>query len=341
MIGKSFDIGLFKNKKIIFAILNWGIGHATRSIPIIQQLQKNGNEVLIISDGEALKVLQIAFPGQEIKAIPSYNISYPQKGSFTIGMLRQCFQIIKAIKSEKEEIALIAKSFQPDILISDNRYGCYLEDVPSYIITHQLQLMYKNPLKRCLSRWIINYLIRPFDAVWIPDHSSINLSGAMTHPKMVIPKYFIGLHTTLKIEDIELKQKVMIMLSGPEPRRTQLENTFLALIPNVLNIQFILVAGNFRNPYHTYQKANLEYHSFMDRNQIAEALSMAHTVFCRSGYTSLMDLFCNGFQNIYCIPTKGQIEQEYLAEYLSHRNIIKGYCDEDQISEWFEAVLAQ
>jgi uncharacterized protein (TIGR00661 family) len=339
MVGKSFDIGLFKNKKIIFTVLNWGIGHATRSIPLIHQLQKNGNEVLIISDGEALNVLKISFPDQEIKEIPSYNISYPQKGSFTLGMLRQSFQIIKAIKSEKEAITLIAKSFRPDILISDNRYGCYLEDVPSYIITHQLQLMYKNPLKKWLSHLIINYLVRPFDAIWIPDHASINLSGAMTHPKMVIPKYFIGLHTSLKIEDTPLKNSVMIMLSGPEPRRSQLENTFLELIPKVSDSNFILVAGNFKNPYHTYQKANLEYHRFLDRTQIAEKLGLAHTVFCRSGYTSLMDLFCNGFQNIYCIPTKGQIEQEYLAKYLTDRKVIKGYCDEDQIEDWFADVL--
>jgi uncharacterized protein (TIGR00661 family) len=339
MVGKSFDIGLFKNKKIIFTVLNWGIGHATRSIPLIHQLQKNGNEVLIISDGEALNVLKISFPDQEIKEIPSYNISYPQKGSFTLGMLRQSFQIIKAIKSEKEAITLIAKSFRPDILISDNRYGCYLEDVPSYIITHQLQLMYKNPLKKWLSHLIINYLVRPFDAIWIPDHASINLSGAMTHPKMVIPKYFIGLHTSLKIEDTPLKNSVMIMLSGPEPRRSQLENTFLELIPKVSDSNFILVAGNFKKPYHTYQKANLEYHSFLDRTQIAEKLGLAHTVFCRSGYTSLMDLFCNGFQNIYCIPTKGQIEQEYLAKYLTDRKVIKGYCDEDQIEDWFAEVL--
>ena len=74
MVGKSFDIGLFKNKKIIFTVLNWGIGHATRSIPLIHQLQKNGNEVLIISDGEALNVLKISFPDQEIKEIPSVFI---------------------------------------------------------------------------------------------------------------------------------------------------------------------------------------------------------------------------------------------------------------------------
>ena len=49
-------------KKIIVAPLNWGLGHATRCIPVIQGLLDNGYEPVIASDGIALELLKKEFP---------------------------------------------------------------------------------------------------------------------------------------------------------------------------------------------------------------------------------------------------------------------------------------
>ena len=69
-----------KNKKIIVAPLNWGLGHATRCIPIINGLLENGFEPIIASDGVALELLKKEFPKLISFELPSYNIKYAEKG---------------------------------------------------------------------------------------------------------------------------------------------------------------------------------------------------------------------------------------------------------------------
>ncbi len=48
-------------KKILVAPLNWGLGHATRCIPIIEALENNGYVPIIASDGVALEMLKKNF----------------------------------------------------------------------------------------------------------------------------------------------------------------------------------------------------------------------------------------------------------------------------------------
>jgi len=50
------------NKNILIAPLNWGLGHATRCIPIIKALEENGFNPIIASDGVALALLKKEFP---------------------------------------------------------------------------------------------------------------------------------------------------------------------------------------------------------------------------------------------------------------------------------------
>ena len=50
------------NKTILIAPLNWGLGHATRCIPIIKALQENNYIPIIASDGAALELLRKEFP---------------------------------------------------------------------------------------------------------------------------------------------------------------------------------------------------------------------------------------------------------------------------------------
>ena len=50
------------NKKILIAPLNWGLGHATRCIPIINALIEEGLEPILAGDGDSLKLLQKEFP---------------------------------------------------------------------------------------------------------------------------------------------------------------------------------------------------------------------------------------------------------------------------------------
>ena len=67
------------NKNILIAPLNWGLGHATRCIPIIKALEENGFNPIIASDGVALALLKKEFPHLITLELPSYNIKYAEK----------------------------------------------------------------------------------------------------------------------------------------------------------------------------------------------------------------------------------------------------------------------
>ena len=49
-------------KRILVAPLDWGIGHATRCIPIIKQLISHNYEVIIAADGRPMHLLSTEFP---------------------------------------------------------------------------------------------------------------------------------------------------------------------------------------------------------------------------------------------------------------------------------------
>ncbi len=68
--------------KILVAPLNWGLGHATRCIPIVNTLIKNGYEPVIASDGDSLLLLQKEFPNLKSFDLPSYPIYYSKKAIF-------------------------------------------------------------------------------------------------------------------------------------------------------------------------------------------------------------------------------------------------------------------
>jgi len=66
---------MMHKKRILVAPLNWGLGHATRCIPIINELIRQNFEPVIASDGAALNLLQKEFPHLEYHILP--RIQYP------------------------------------------------------------------------------------------------------------------------------------------------------------------------------------------------------------------------------------------------------------------------
>jgi UDP:flavonoid glycosyltransferase YjiC (YdhE family) len=72
-------------KKYFNSTLNWGLGHATRCIPIIRALQENNYIPIIASDGIALDLLRKEFPYLKTVELPSYHIEYAKKENILNG----------------------------------------------------------------------------------------------------------------------------------------------------------------------------------------------------------------------------------------------------------------
>lgn len=312
------------NQNILFCVLNWGIGHATRSIPIIKTLLEQGNTITLMSDGEASKVLIETFPDTPIVILPSYNIKYSTKISVVLKLLFQLSNIKKSIRLEHLFVSEYLRSHPTDIIISDNRYGCYSDQVSrNILITHQLQLVHNVPFFKRISKFILKRYVQKFDELWIPDDSELNLSGEMAAPLFSIHKKYIGIMSAMTYRpDVAIDTKVLILLSGPEPNRSNLERSLIHHLGST-PYKTIMVAGDYNREYEQYTNGNFQFHSKAHRDLINQLILQSDIVVCRSGYSTLMDLWKLKKKNILCIPTLGQLEQEYLASYLSHKFGIK------------------
>ena len=70
---------IFIHKKILIVPLDWGLGHATRCIPVIRQLQRMDCEIIVASFHEQLMLLQKEFPHLFFICLNGYNISYSKQ----------------------------------------------------------------------------------------------------------------------------------------------------------------------------------------------------------------------------------------------------------------------
>ncbi|MFT4972667.1 MAG: UDP:flavonoid glycosyltransferase YjiC (YdhE family) [Paraglaciecola sp.] len=315
-------------KRILVAPLNWGLGHATRCIPIIRELQRQGAEVLLASDGRALQLLREEFPDLLHFELPAYNMRYPFS-SMILSIGWQLPKIVRAIWLENKAIDMLIEKQKIDVIISDNRFGCFLKKVKTVFLTHQLTIKMPFKLLETPVRWGNFYWIRKFDECWIPDFegenslsgelSEIGKSGLRFTKILKFSKLdskqklkFIGILSRMKSGILEKKYLAIFILSGPEPQRTFFESAILIQLQN-LEGDFLIVQGKTESKERIFLKENIEVVSFMTSEELNEAILKSEIVVSRSGYSTLMDL-ANLQQKAILIPTPGQTEQEYLAK---------------------------
>lgn len=309
------------SKTILIAPLNWGLGHATRCIPIIKALQENNFIPIIASDGIALELLRKEFPYLQLLQLPSYQIEYAKNGkNFKWKLLQNCPKMIEAVLEEKKTIKKWIKKYDIDGIISDNRLGVFSQKVPSIFITHQLNVMTGS------TTWITSklhhHIIKKYMECWVPDaEETPNLSGDLGHIKKASFKIkYIGPLSRMNKKETPKIYDLMVILSGPEPQRGLLEEK---LKKEMLRYdgKVVFVKGIIEKDQKKEQIENVTYFNFMNSRQLEQTFNESEMVLCRSGYTTIMDLSKLG-KKAFFIPTPGQYEQEYLAEKLKKEGLV-------------------
>lgn len=305
--------------RVLIAPLDWGLGHATRCIPIIQSFQDLGIDVVIAAEGAGAALLSKEFATIRIIPLRGYRIQYAKTAIGLMGkLIQQVPKILNSIKGEHLWLEKIIQEEKIDLVISDNRYGLFTNQVPCVFITHQLII--KTPfdfLEKIIQK--INYrFISRFSACWVPDAASeVNIAGLLSHPTKLpeIPVSYMGIISRMEQKETQGTQfNYCFLLSGPEPQRTILENQILNCLPK-LDGNIILVRGlpSVNNAIAVPQNTKVYHH--LPTNELESILSASDLIICRSGYTSIMELV--GLKkNALLIPTPGQTEQVYLAEKL-------------------------
>ncbi|MBF2707020.1 glycosyltransferase family protein [Flavobacterium soyangense] len=309
------------NKTILIAPLNWGLGHATRCIPIIKALQENNYIPIIASDGIALELLRKEFPYIKTLKLPSYQIEYAKDGkNFKWKLLQNFPKMMKAVLNEKKLIKKWVKKYDIEGIISDNRLGVFSKKVPSVFITHQLNVITGN------TTWITSklhqHIIKKYKECWVPDvEETPNLTGKLGHLENPDFKLkYIGPLSRFHKKETPKQYDLMIILSGPEPQREFLEEK---LKKEVLNFggKTIFIKGIVEKDQKKEQIKNVTYYNFMNTRQLEQTFNESEMVLCRSGYTTIMDLV-KLEKKAFFIPTPGQFEQEYLAERLEKEGLV-------------------
>ena len=314
------------DKRILVAVLNWGLGHAARCIPIINALIAANYVPVIASDGQALALLKKEFPDLNVIELPSYEISYSKKASnFKTKILANSPKLIKAIRKENKQTKALVKTLKLRGIISDNRLGVYSKKVPSAFVSHQLNVL--SGQTTWISSKMHQHFIKKFDQCWVPDVANEpSLSCKLGHVESSnIRIKYMGILSRFKKNPSEIKYDLLALLSGPEPQRTLLEEMLLKILPSYPG-RVLVVRGVVEDEQITEQHQNLTIFNFMQKAALEEALNASKLVLSRSGYTTILDLAKLG-KKAFFIPTPGQFEQEYLAERLQQQRLVP-FCSQ-------------
>jgi hypothetical protein len=318
-----------RNPRVLVAPLDWGLGHATRCIPIIKELLNQKCEVIIAAVGAQKAILQAEFPSLTLIEIPGYDIRYDKNRALTMLRLVGAIpKILIRIKQEKAWLKRFSASEKPDLVISDNRYGLALPGVFCVFVTHQLRI--RTSLGRLADALLqrMNYrLIGHFSRCWVPDiEAGDGLAGALSHPARLpgIPTKYIGwLSRFGKVSqqhrgvDAPIKDpELLILLSGPEPQRSLLEAGIMAQAGgdtgNIVLVRGLPEGG----PTLADIPPGLTVYDHLPAVELELLMRRSRLVVARSGYSTVMDLARLG-KRALLIPTPGQPEQEYLGPFLA------------------------
>jgi UDP:flavonoid glycosyltransferase YjiC (YdhE family) len=311
----------YDSVKVLIAPLDWGLGHATRCFPIIKELLNQRCEVIIAATGVQRALLQREFPSLTFVELPGYRIRYGKNRAITIlRLICSIPKILIRIKQERAWLRRFAVTEGLDLVISDNRYGLTVEGVFCVFITHQLRI--RTPFGRWaddLLQWMNYRLIRNFSRCWVPDVSgSKALAGELSNPvaNPIIPLRYIGWLSRLTPRENDSGADVLVLLSGPEPQRSLLEEKILEQTAG-LACKIALVRG-LPEGGPALKSGSMIVYDHLPAAELERVMAGAQLVIARSGYSTVMDLARMGKRAIL-IPTPGQTEQEYLGRYLAEK----------------------
>ncbi len=307
--------------RVLISPLNWGLGHATRDIPLIRTLLAHGHEVTIAASGNARLVLEQEFPGCTSIDFPDYAVPESAEKYFLARFALSFPLLLKDVATERRNLSAILSRERYDLIISDNRLGVYSDRIPSLFITHQLRYHiapFAWPIELAAVQ-LNTFLFRRFDRIIVPDNmpGMARLAGKLSRADTDFSRshsYYAGIMTGMRRQNIPQDLDYLFIISGPEPMRTGLERMLLPHAADLPGSVAVLLGSPScsRNMNHNDRIRVIPYASTEEKELL---MNRARCIICRSGYTTMMELAELEKTRALLIPTPGQTEQEYLATY--------------------------
>lgn len=303
--------------RIVFGICSWGLGHATRSLPIIRRFIREGDEVTVVSYGRALTLLRNELGGSahfaELSDYQPPSTLNPRR--LALDTFLSTPEYLFAMKREHSFVERMLDDGKIDAIFSDNRFGFYSLKAPSYYMTHQLRLL--NPVdirglekgSEIFNRWFL----KRSTGVIVPDFEEDGLAGRLAHGLSVIDERslnYIGVLSDFTHRPVQEDLDVLVSVSGFEPQRSAFEELVMSQMTGLDKDSIVSLGRDAA----TEVRGRVRVQGLSTKEEQEALLNRAKVVVSRSGYSTLMDL-CVLQKKALLIPTPGQTEQEYLAEY--------------------------
>jgi hypothetical protein len=310
---------------VLVSPLNWGLGHASRDVPVIHELLKHHHEVTIAAGGNALELLKREFTSCNFINFPDYPLANNKGRFFFPRFTAHVPALVQALAEERRNLREILSSTTYDLVISDSRPGVYSDSVPSIQISHQVHQSFPFivwPIE-LIALYVNGRGFRKFDAIIIPDNppGPLSLAGKLSRTGGTGTKkqaWYSGILASIPKLQTGKKIDYLLLISGMEPQRTALEKILMPQVSDLPGNKVVLLGKPSENRI-TEPDDDTTVYTYLSYREKAELMSGSKFIICRSGYTTMMDLAEIGLSNGLFIPTPGQWEQEYLSSYYHRR----------------------
>ena len=327
--------------KILVAPLDWGLGHATRCVPIVKEFLRQGAEVELAVVKSNAGFFREVFPELRQRVAPGYNVVYPKYGfNMALWLLKNSAHLNAVMRYEKRYAEEMVERHGYDVLFSDNRFAFFSKKAYSVYMTHQRRIAFPPALAAFEGvgiRWH-RARMKNFDEVWVPDvETAPGYAGALSHlPALRGERISFGVGGAPAVRFVGPlsrfdapcsgasrvagslnagKYRVVAVISGVEPARTQFENRLRDILRDVPG-EHLMILGKPQAPRRHWTEGNIEFVTHLPTGDFARAVRDADWVISRGGYSTVMDMAYLGAKCIF-VPTPGQYEQVVLARDLA------------------------
>lgn len=333
-----------KRSRVLVCPLGWGLGHASRLIPVIKHIYNQGYKVFVAGDDPQLMLIKGQFPDIDTIIFPSFKVKLSGRTNQLFPLLGIALKLPYYILKEHLEVKRIIKENRIDLIVSDNRYGLWCKGVKSVFITHQLKVFFPKPFQflEPLGSIMIRTFAQKFDFCLIPDfNDERNYAGELSHPsKHPNNVTYIGILSRFKDLNFEKNTQTWDLVgiaSGPSPQR----EIFIELIERIstrYNLKTLIIKGDPTEGVNIHEGKNISYVGHLEDKDFAGIILSSRYLIARAGYSTIMDFAALGVSGLI-IPTPGQTEQEYLACYLSKKGLFST-CNQNDMNS-VDIILAQ
>ncbi len=309
-------------------------------IPVARRLLDMNQNVFIASGEEHLNLFREEVPGLSYIDFPGFRPGYSRHLPQYLPLLLKTPLLLFHIVREHSRLKRIINDYAIDAVISDNRFGLWNRKIKTAYVTHMPLIPFPKPFHflEFIGIHLHRMIIRNYTLCFIPDlPGEINLTGRLSH-YMKLPENvrYIGILSRFPdavqpspVNPVSFKHNTVI-LSGPEPQRSVFRQTVIKLLTDE-KIPAVILEGKPGKGNEISWSGNIAFFNHLASSEMQQVILSSEKIITRAGYSAIMELVSLK-RSALLVPTPGQTEQEYLAEYLSSKGLFT-YCAQKNLNK--------